>query len=100
MHPDVHSQALLTLQAVLTQAVRPLDGATSRALAQVIHILQCLSSHLPVPLSRVGRLVFGYGLQNSSPDILQQSGNADAETWNCDCERVEEAWSSLAARKE
>lgn len=69
----------------------PLDGATPRAFAQVVDILESLSRHLPMSLARMRGLVLGYCPQDRLPDVAQQTGYVDADAWQGDGERRNEA---------
>jgi hypothetical protein len=53
------------------QVVHPLDLSAGRALAQGVHVLQCLARHLPVPLLHMRCLLLGHRLEDRLPDIFK-----------------------------
>lgn len=57
----------------------PLDLATSRTLAQRLHILQRLSSHLPVPLLGVRGLLLRYCPEYGLPDAAEPCGDVEVD---------------------
>jgi hypothetical protein len=71
--------------------VRPLRLSTSGALAQVIDVLEGLASHLPMPLARMRHLLLGRGTQNRLPDVIEEGGDVEAQTGECNRERREES---------
>lgn len=65
--------------------------AAPRALGQTVHILQSLSSHLPVSLSGVRDLVLRHSAQHRLPNIVEEgrqlpgnAGQRNRENW-CKC---------------
>lgn len=55
------------------------DLATSRAGAEILHVLQGLSSHLPMTLLHVRGLFLGHGPEDGIPDPRQQAGDIQGE---------------------
>lgn len=58
-----------TAHALRAKGVHFLGVATSWALVQSSHILQCLSSQEPMPLLHVRGLLLWHRLQDSLPDV-------------------------------
>jgi hypothetical protein len=80
-----------TFQALLAQPVRPLHSTTAGALAQMVDVLKCLASHLPMSLPRVGGLVLGNSTQYGLPDIVEKIWQIEADSRNGDGEGWEKA---------